>query len=201
MSAAVQLTAKLGIQILVVKFMKTITPILISLFLSINTSAQNLTHSKKKELKKELKSMEENDQQYRKLMIESPVMNNDSIWSLQTSLDSINKAKFIEITTLYGYPSRKNIGYEASIGLILHFTTEEDFNNLKELFKAELEKENMLPEYYAWWYDRCLRNMNKPIYYGQYTNKKEYCGEELTTFNTHRTEIGLKPLEGKATCD
>lgn len=181
--------------------MKTIAPILILLFLALNTSAQNLTHSKKKELKKELKSMEENDQRYRKLMIESPEMNNDSIWSLQSSLDSINKIKFIEIITHYGYPSRKNIGYEASIGLILHFTTEEDFKNLKELFKAELDKGNMLPEYYAWWYDRCLRNMNKPIYYGQYTNKKEFCGDEWTTFNEHRKEIGLVALKGKATCD
>jgi hypothetical protein len=183
--------------------MKNIIHALVLLFLALNSNAQNLTHSKKKELKKELKSMDENDQLYRKLMASSPEMNNDSIWNLQTYLDSINKVRFVEITKLYGYPSRKNIGHEASIGLILHFRTEEDFIDLKELFKSELEKGNMLAEYYALWYDRCLSYMNKPIYYGQghYINKKEFCGDELITLNIHRKEIGLKPLEGKETCN
>ena len=111
--------------------------------------------------------MDDIDQLYRKLMASSPEMNNDSIQNLQTYLDSINKVRFVEIIKLYGYPSRKNIGYEASIGLILHFRTEEDFIDLKELFKSELEKGNILPEYYALLYDRCLSDMNKSNYYGQ----------------------------------
>ena len=85
--------------------------------------------------------------------------------------------------------------------MLLHFTNEQDYNGLKELFKSELNNGNMLPAYYAWWYDRCLRNMNKPIYYGQYTNKKEFCGDEWTAFNEHRKEIGLAALKGKAICE
>ena len=177
--------------------------ILITLFLvlPIVCSAQNLNHSEKKIWKKALNSMEETDQLYRKLMVSSPEMNNDSIWKLQTTLDSINKSKFIELTSQYGYPSRINIGREASVALILHFTTDNDFHELKDLFKSELDKGNMLPKYYAWWYDRCQKNMNKPIFYGQYTNQKEFCGSEWTTFNERRKEINLEPLKGKATCD
>jgi hypothetical protein len=59
----------------------------------------------------------------------------------------------------------------------------------------------MLPEYYAWWFDRCQKNMNKPIFYGQYTNQKEFCGDEWIIFNQRRKEIELEPLKGKATCD
>lgn len=181
--------------------MKFITLVSI-LFLFINEStAQNLSRFEKKIWKKELKIMEDTDQFYRQLMNESPEMNNDSIWKLQTYYDSINKVKFIELTKLYGYPSKKNIGKEASIGLILHFTNENDFNDLKDIFKAELEKGNMLPEYYAWWYDRCLVNMGKPIFFGQYTNQKEFCGEEWTIFNQRRQDIGLEPLPGKLDCN
>lgn len=145
--------------------------------------------------------MEESDQRFRNLMVQHPEMNNDSIWALQTALDSINKAKFMELTKQFGYPSRKNIGREASLGLVLHFTMEEDFRVLKDLFKSELDKGNMLPEYYAWWFDRCQRNMGNSIYFGQYTNQKEFCGDEWKTYNERRKEIGLEALMGKASCD
>ena len=170
------------------------------IFLQFQVHAQLLTSSQKKEWRKELKAMEHTDQYYRKMMVDSPELENDSIWKLQTALDSINKVNFIVLTQRYGYPSQKNIGREASIGLILHFTNEHDFHTLKELFKAELEKGNMLPEYYAWWFDRCQRNMDKPIYFGPYTND-EFCGETLRLYNERRREIGLKELEGKITCE
>ena len=176
-----------------------LTSLIILLF--SQTHAQKLSNSEKKIWKAELKVMEEADQLYRKLMVDFPEMDNDSIWELQTKNDSINKAKFIELTKLYGYPSYKNIGYEASIALILHFTLENDFHDLKDLFKTELEKGNMLPSYYAWWYDRCQRNMGNPIFYGQYTNQKEFCGEDWKKYNERRKEIGLDALTGKAICD
>ena len=102
------------------------------LFIPFVCSAQNLIHSEKKIWKKTLNNMEETDQLYRKLMVNSPEMNNDSIWKLQTCMDSINKSKIIALTVQYGYPSRNNIGREASVALILHFTTENDFNDLKD---------------------------------------------------------------------
>ena len=179
--------------------MKIIISVL--LLLSFNANAQKLTHSEKNIWKKALKNMEETDQKYRQLVIASPEMNNDSIWNLQTSLDSNNRVKFIELTTIYGYPSRKKIGKEASLTLILHFTTEADFKNFKYLFKSELDKGNMLPEYYAWWYDRCQRNMGKTIFYGQYPYPKEYCGKKYTTYNERRKKIGLEPLKGASICD
>lgn len=177
--------------------------VLLTFFFLFNflSNAQNLSRSEKKEWKDALKNMEETDQLYRKLMVETPSMNNDSIWKLQTSFDSINKATFIELTTRYGYPSQMNIGKEASIAMILHFTNEVDFYELVDLFKSELDNGRMLPSYFAWWYDRCQRNMNAPIFFGQYTNQKEFCGEEWLTFNERRKVIGLEPLVGKATCD
>ena len=181
--------------------LKIVTLISILLLLSTDTNAQNLSRSEKIVWKKGLDKMEETDQIYRKLMVKSPELNNDSIWAIQSSLDSTNRINFIELTNLYGYPSKKNIGREASIALILHFTLEKDFRILKNLFKSELDKGNMLPEYYAWWYDRCQRNMGNAIYYGQYTNQKEFCGDEWTTFNENRKEIGLTPLIGKVSCD
>ncbi len=181
--------------------MKTVIHLSVLLLLSLNTNAQHLTHSEKKIWKEALKIMEKTDQHYRRLMVKFPEMNNDSIWQLQTSLDALNKVKFFELTTLYGYPSQKNIGREASIALILHFTTEKDFSDFQVLFHSELLKGNMLPAYYAWWYDRCQKNMGNPIYYGQYTNQKEFCGDEWISFNAHRKLIGLAPLSGKAICD
>lgn len=181
--------------------MKMYLPILLMFLCAMNTNAQGLTPVTKKKLKKELKAMGEMDQRYRKLMADNPAMNNDSIWHLQSTLDSMNRLKLLEIIAEYGYPSRKNVGYETSIALLLHFTTEKDFTDLNAIFKSELEHGNMLPEYYAWWYDRCLRNMNQAIFYGQYTNQKEFCGDEWISFNLHRKEIGLKPLNGKANCD
>lgn len=181
--------------------MKLITVIASFFLLAFYSNAQNLSRSEKREWKIALKNMEETDQLYRKLMVNSPEMNNDSIWKLQTAFDSINKVKFVELTTRYGYPSQKNIGKEASIALILHFTNPSDFDALIDLFKDELEKGRMLPEYYAWWYDRCQRNMNAPIYFGQYTNQKEFCGEEWFTYNERRKAIGLEPLPGKARCE
>ena len=52
----------------------------------------------------------------------------------------------------------------------------------------------MPPIEYAYWYDRCQKNMGQPLYFGQYTNEKFY-GEELKTYNEHRKEIGLSPLK------
>jgi hypothetical protein len=171
-----------------------------SLFLCFNfVSAQELSSSEKKAWKNELKLMEKSDQFYRGKMIKQPELNNDSIWSLQSIIDSINKKNFTDLTKKYGYPSLKRVGNETAMGLILHFTLESDFMELKDLFKVELDKGNMPPKHYAWWYDRCQRNMKKPIYYGQYTNEK-FCGEQLETFNQRRKEIGLDALEANPDC-
>lgn len=144
--------------------------------------------------------MEKGDQLYREQMDKHPELASDSLWKLQSIIDSSNKVQFISLTQQYGYPSKKHIGKEASIAMLLHFTLEQDFLELKDLFKSELEKGNMLPAYYAWWYDRCQRNQNLPIYFGQYTNET-FCGDLLKLYNQRRAEIGLEALKPKANCD
>lgn len=151
--------------------------------LSSSALSQNLSRSEKKLWISALNIMEETDQYYRKLMNDYPEMNNDSIWNLQNQCDSINKFKFMELTKLYGYPSEKNIGQEASIILLLRFTAENDFNDLNEIFQSELAKGNMLHQYYEWWYDRCQVNMGKPKFYERYTNQKDFCGEVRSKSN------------------
>jgi hypothetical protein len=173
---------------------------LIFLLLSINgVFAQELSASQKRMWKDALREMEKSDQLYRVKMIKQPELNNDSIWKLQSIIDSINQRKFVALTVQFGYPSLKRVGNETSMGLILHFTLENDFIALKDLFKAELDNGNMPPKHYAWWYDRCQRNMNKPIYFGQYTNEK-FCGDQLELYNQRRKEIGLEALEANANC-
>ena len=139
------------------------------------------------------------DQRYRSEIFSSS--NPDSLWLLQNSLDSVVKIKFESIINQYGYPSRKRVnGSEVTVALILHMTTQKDFDYLKTLFKSELENGNMPPKEYAWWYDRCQKNINKPIFYGQYTNEK-FCGEQLGTFNLRRKNIGLEELEPDPSCE
>ena len=162
--------------------------------------AQDLSSSQKKEWKKELKKMEELDQYFRVMMDENSKFDNDSIWRLQTINDSINKQKFIELTTKYGYPTFDRVGFARSLVLILHFTLENDFLELKDLFKSELDKGNMPPKEYAWWFDRCQRNMGLPIYFGQYTNDK-FCAEQLNIYNDRRNEIKLEALEPNPNCE
>jgi hypothetical protein len=180
---------------------KKIAIIILAIITITNFSiAQDLSSSQKKELKEELQKMEELDQFYRVMMDENPKFDNDSIWKLQSINDSINKQKFIEITTKYGYPTWESVGFNHSLILILHFTLENDFLELKDLFKTELMKGNMPPREYAWWFDRCQRNMDLPIYYGQYTNDK-FCGEQLNIYNDRRKEIGLEVLEANPNCE
>lgn len=170
------------------------------LFISIFLPAQTLSSKEKKIWKEALSKMEKSDQLYREQMVKHPELASDSLWKLQSKIDSSNKAQFIALTQQYGYPSKKHIGKEASIAMLLHFTLEQDFLDLKDILKSELEKGNMLPAYYAWWYDRCQRNQNSPIYFGQYTNET-FCGDLLKLYNQRRAEIGLEALKPKSNCD
>lgn len=144
--------------------------------------------------------MQDTDQYYRVMMVENPQFDNDSIWRLQTISDSVNKQKFVELTKKYGYPTWERVRVSGTIALILYFTLENDFLELKDLLQSELEKGNMPPQEYAWWFDRCQRNQGLPIYFGQYSND-DFCGEQLELYNRHRKEIGLEGLEKGAECD
>lgn len=162
--------------------------------------AQELTFRQKRYIRSEIRVLEKNDQLYRAEIVKHPELDKDSLMQLQEAVDSVSRKLFVSIIEKSGYPSKTNIGRETSLALLLHFTTENDLKELKELLLLELKEGQMKPDYYAYWYDRCLRNMNQPIYFGQYTNSV-FCGEQLKQYNEHRSEIGLKELEGKTNCD
>lgn len=162
--------------------------------------AQDLTHSQKKEWRKALKLMVEDDQRYRVLMAENTIYNNDSIWNLQSVSDSINKSRFIQLTEKYGFPSLERIGNQNAVTLLLHFTLKNDFGELLPLFQKELQKGNMPPFEFAVWFDRCMVNMQLPNKYGVY-GKKEFCPPELDDVNTSRIEIGLEKLNKGTDCE
>lgn len=162
--------------------------------------AQELTFRQKRCIRSEVREMEKNDQLYRAEIVKHPELDSDSLMQLQEAVDSVSRKLFVSIIEKSGYPSKTNIGRETSLALLLHFTTENDLKELKELLLLEIKEGRMKPDYYAYWYDRCLRNMNQPIYFGQYTNSV-FCGEQLKQYNEHRLEIGLKELEGKTNCD
>ena len=173
--------------------------ILLFLFQGIISHSQELSHHQKKEYKKGLKNIYKNDQHYRQKMVKRPELNNDSIWRKQSMLDSINKIEFRNLIEEYGYPSSHRLKVQNPIGPVLHFTNEEDFGELKGLFWEELQKGNMPAEEYAWWYDRCQRNMKKQIYFGQYTNE-QFCGYRLGIYNDRRKKIGLGELRPSNNC-
>lgn len=162
--------------------------------------AQELTFRQKRYIRSEIRVMEKNDQLYRAEIVKHPELDKDSLMQLQEKVDSVNRKLFVSIIEKSDYPSKTTIGRETSLALLLHFTTENDWFELQDLFSSELNKGRMKPDYYAYWYDRCLRNLNQPIYFGQYTNSV-FCGDQLKQYNEHRLEIGLKELEGKTNCE
>lgn len=173
--------------------MKLIINISIIIFISNNILSQDLSFKSKRNTRIIMRKMMRDDQKYRVQI--DPNQKNDSLWKLQNNLDSINKNQFIDIIKKYGYPSAKRINSgEYSLILVLHFTTPNDFKLFLPIFQAELKSGNMHPKEYAYWFDRCQKNMGRPLYFGQYTNDRFY-GEELNMYNVHRKEIGLAPLK------
>ena len=170
--------------------------ILLILFLSISSysMSQHLTYKEKKTIRRELKAMLKSDQQYRiELTNQQNQSLKDSLWKLQSQNDSINKEKFKQIILNSGYPSLTRVGTELSTVLILHFTNQNDFIELDELFLSEIKTGNMPKMEYARWYDRCQINMGKLSRFGAYGNEK-LCGDRLTEINKNRLDFGLDAI-------
>lgn len=162
--------------------------------------AQKLSHADKKECRTVLKTLNERDQQYRIVMRDSPQLNTDSVWRLLTENDSLNRLEFKRLLAKFGYPSVASVHGENPLPMLLHFTLATDFLELEPVLKKQLEQGNLPPRDYAWWYDRCQRNQELPIYFGQYTNET-FCGELLETYNTRRASIGLEALKAGSNCE
>jgi hypothetical protein len=165
-----------------------------AIFVDNLTFAQRkLTFNQKMKVRRELKKMLKSDQQYRKLLISHP-SNEKELWRKQSFNDSLNKIQFVNLIHRFGFPSLERVGSEYSVVLTLHFTNEQDFDDLKELFQQELFNKNLSPLEYARWFDRCQINMKKSNLYGVY-GKKDFCGDELKQMNKNRNSIGLENLQ------
>lgn len=119
----------------------------------------------------------------------------DSIWGLQTKLDSLNLLTLLYIIKKYGYPSYNRVGSLTSHILIFHLVRPTQFEILLPIFKNEVKKGNLPASEYACWYDRCQLSMNgKKQLYGEYD--REYpCVEDLKETNKARRKIGLYKLK------
>ncbi|MDX2359710.1 MAG: hypothetical protein QNK23_02810 [Crocinitomicaceae bacterium] len=160
---------------------------------------QELPSKTQRKLRKTLKEMLEDDQEYRGALAADATLSFDSMMYLQTQNDLINREKFMNLIRNYGYPSYDRIGNGLSGVLTLHFTTENDFFVLMHLFNDELKKGNMPPVEFARWYDRCQINMHGENSFGEY-GKKEFCADEIDIINLNRASVGLENLTPVA-CD
>ena len=118
----------------------------------------------------------------------------DSLWDLQTKLDSLNMLTFLYIIKNYGYPSYDRVGSLGAHYLTFHLVRPQQFEILLPVLKNELKRGNLSPSEYACWYDRCQLSMEgKKQLYGEYD--REYpCVEDLKETNKARRKIGLYKL-------
>ena len=161
-------------------------------------SAQELKGAEKRDVKSQLREMEKRDQEFR-IQIRQKPSEKDSLWKLQSVNDSINKIQFIHLIGKHGYPAQERVGIPTTIFLTLHFTLENDFRDLQDIFGQELKAGRMPALEYARWYDRCQMNMHSESMFGAY-GKKEFCGEELQRVNENRATIGLPVLSASSDC-
>jgi len=162
-------------------------------FFGQSVSAQELSCKTQRKLRKTLRVMLKDDQEYRLMLNAEASISQDSIKLLIEQTDHVNRLKFVGIMQEFGYPSEERIGSELSAVLTLHFTTEENFFQLHQLFNVSLKKGEMPPVEFARWYDRCQINMHGENAFGAY-GKKEFCADEIQRINENRASIGLDAL-------
>ena len=67
----------------------------------------------------------------------------DSLWELQTNIDSINTIRLIEIVKKYGFPSVDRLGAPVSAWLIFQHSPKNFWRELNLLIKKESRKGNI----------------------------------------------------------
>lgn len=127
----------------------------------------------------------------------------DSLWNLQTPIDSINLLRIIEIIDTFGYPGKSIVGDQASTAFLViqhaDITTQEKY--LPILTEAA-EKGELRYSSLALLIDRVRMRQNKPQLYGSQVQRDDETGnwqfyyiEDEKNVNKRRAKVGLSPLE------
>jgi len=162
-----------------------------------------------RELRLELIDIAEKDQRHRREMRDvsdkygwnSPQM--DSLWMMQTPLDSLNTIRVIEIMEEHGYPGKTLVGDQAGAAfMVIQHADIEIQEKYLPVLKAAAEKDELSYRSLALLIDRVLMRQNKPQIYGSQLQRNTETGqyefyyiEDEKNVNKRREEVGLEPLE------
>lgn len=111
----------------------------------------------KKELVEELSKMVDDDQLYRNIMssLDKKIIGKtlftkkyDSLWVLQSKVDSINTERLIEITKKYGFPNPDRLDEPIGTWVIFQHSPSFFFNKLEVLLKKENEEKRLFDNEY-----------------------------------------------------
>jgi hypothetical protein len=138
---------------------------------------------------------------FRKFGMRSSVAS--ALWRLKFMIQEKNQKELEQLVAAKGWPKIGEVGSEAAMAAYLVAMHTKDGSQKKYLpmIKQKCE-ENELPwQRYAFIYDRCLFNENKPQKYGTHTRFNEQTkSEELYPLENEikvdewRKELGLEPL-------
>lgn len=152
------------------------------------------------DLRNELKEMTRNDQKYR-LSMNIPRINKDSLWRLQTPIDSFNNVRLQEIINEYGYPNSRIIGGYSidevfvDPSIILHHVVGNDYYT-KTLLK-QIDKGKAPPSTLGNYVDSHQRRVKekKKWIYGIYDGVDSSEFIDYENLDKRRISIGLAPLK------
>mgnify|MGYP000011318830 CR=1 FL=1 len=162
-----------------------------------------------KTLMSELEEIREKDQRYRMQMRgfsdkygwDSPQV--DSLWALQSPMDSLNTLRILEIIEERGYPGKTLVGDQASTAfLVIQHADIEIQEKYLPIMTEAAEKGEMPYSSLALLIDRINMRNNKPQIYGSQLQRDEETGgwmfyyiEDEKNVNKRREKVGLGPLE------
>lgn len=165
-----------------------------------------------RELRNELMEIAEKDQRHRRQMREvsdkygwnSSQM--DSLWAMQTPLDSLNTIRILEIIEQHGYPGKTLVGDQAGTAfMVIQHADIEIQEKYLPVLTAAAEQDELSYRSLALLIDRVLMRQNKPQIYGSQLQRNSETGEYEFYFiedeknvNERRKEVGLEPLEDYA---
>ncbi len=170
----------------------------------------DLDHSSghNRELMHTLKDIERSDQLYRNTAVSGAQRQmtshyKDSIWRIQTNIDSLNLLKVIAIFDKYGYPGDSLVGskYSAAAWLVIQQSALKYQEQYLPLIKAAAEKNQLPMSDLALLIDRIEMGNNRPQIYGSQLNCDNnnkctvYKILDEANVNKRRAEVGLIPLQ------
>lgn len=125
----------------------------------------------------------------------------DSLWALQSKIDSTNFQRLKEITLTYGWPGRWMIGNDNASIFLLH-SSEKYKLDMFPILKSEINKKHIKPLEVAQMYDKMLLERKETQLYGTFSHANKTTGqddppliEDIIKTNAARKDIGLKSLK------